>query len=107
MSIKRYGIYLAYPPTMDLRGQGLGRHLACFLKGSVERDDVCFVLVCPSWTRQSLEGLFEQENVPETCVEIVTPKRSPVALRLYQKWLTYQQWKRKPKTGYSFREKLQ
>lgn len=91
MSVKYYGIYLAYAPTVDLRHEGLGRYLAAFLKGAAQRSDVRFILVCPSWSRESLEALFEAEAVPQDCVEIVAPKGIPVALRLYQKWLAYRQ----------------
>lgn len=90
MSVKRYGIYLAYAPTVDLRHQGLGRYLAAFLKGAMQRSDVRFVLVCPSWLRESVEALFETEAVPRGCVEILAPKGVPPVLRLHQKWVAYQ-----------------
>lgn len=89
MSLKHYGIYLAYAPTVDLRNEGLGRYLAAFLKGAAQRSDIHFVLVCPSWSRESLEALFETEAVPQGCVEIVAPEGIPAVLRLYQKWLAY------------------
>ncbi len=89
MLVKHYGIYLAYAPTVDLRHEGLGRYLAAFLKGAANRSDVRFVLVCPSWSRDSLEALFETEAVPQDRFEIVAPGSVPTALRLYQKWLAY------------------
>ena len=52
--MKKYGIYLAYPPKVDLRAEGLGRHLAEFLKAAQERGDVQFVIACPSWMKKSL-----------------------------------------------------
>lgn len=95
MSVKRYGIYLAYAPTVDLRHEGLGRYLAAFLKGAAAREDVHFVIVCPSWSRNSLERLFEAEHVPQRCVDIVAPDMVPAALNLYQGWLDYRKRKRK------------
>lgn len=89
MSLKRYGIYLAYPPTVDLRHQGLGRYLAAFLKGASNRSDVVFTIVCPSWSRESLQSLFESERVSHQSVEIMAPKEEPPILRLYQTWLDF------------------
>ena len=59
MSVKTYGIYIAYAPTIDLRGEGLGRYLASFLRGAAERRDVDFVIACPSWAQIMLDELFE------------------------------------------------
>ena len=63
MPVKTYGIYLAYPPNVDLRTEGLGRQLAMFLKGAERLPDVRFVIACPSWTRQNLITLFETEGI--------------------------------------------
>ncbi|MBS0583231.1 MAG: glycosyltransferase [Proteobacteria bacterium] len=88
MSLKRYGMYLAYPPTVDLRHDGLGRHLASFLKGAAERRDVHFVLVCPSWAREGLQALFKTEGV-DGGFELTTPAGKPVILRWYEAYLRY------------------
>lgn len=104
MSVKHYGIYLAYAPTVDLRNEGLGRYLASFLKGAAQRNDVRFVLACPSWSRESLEALFEVEAVPKGCVEIVAPESIPALLRLYQKWLAY---RKRPRSSSRLRRLLE
>jgi hypothetical protein len=82
--MKKYGIYLAYPPTVDLRAQGLGRYLAEFLKGAQERGDVRFVIVCPSWMKKDLVELFDASGVGKDCFEILAPAGKPVLLRLYE-----------------------
>jgi len=82
--MKKYGIYLAYPPTIDLRGQGLGKHLSEFLKGAQERGDVEFVIACPSWMRQNLERLFEDALLAKGSFEIIAPTKKPSLLRLYE-----------------------
>jgi glycosyltransferase involved in cell wall biosynthesis len=81
-------MYLAYPPTVDLRHDGLGRHLASFLKGAAERGDVHFVLMCPSWTREGLQSLFKTEGV-DGGFEMITPAGKPVILRWYEAYLRY------------------
>lgn len=96
MSLKYYGIYLAYAPTVDLRHEGLGRYLAAFLKGAALHSDIRFVLVCPSWSRESLEDLFRAEAVPEGCFELLSPTAVPPVLLAYQKWQQYQKRERKP-----------
>lgn len=83
---KNYGIYLAYPPTVDLRAEGLGRYLAAFLKGAEGRDDVRFTIVCPSWSHDSLDQLFESEGVPRDRFRVVGPKGKPYALYVYDAW---------------------
>ncbi len=84
MPVRHYGIYLAYPPTVDLRAEGLGRHLAMFLKGADELADVQFTLVCPSWSRATLEALFASEQVATEIFRIVSPARKPYALIVFE-----------------------
>jgi len=84
MSMKHYGIYLAYAPTVDMRDQGLGRHLAMFLKGAEELTDIRFTIVCPSWTKETLEALFESEQVSSEHCKIVSPDGKPYALRVFE-----------------------
>lgn len=89
MSVKSYGIYLAYPPTVDLRAEGLGRYLAMFLKGAEKLGDVRFTIVCPSWTKETLNSLFESEQVSTEVVTIVSPEGVPYALRIFEKIRQY------------------
>ena len=96
MSIKNYGIYLAYAPGVDLRHEGLGRYLAAFLKGAGEREDVRFILVCPSWSKESLEDLFASEDVSKERFELVSPSTKPMILRLYEAHIARKKRKRKP-----------
>ncbi|HZW23308.1 glycosyltransferase [Noviherbaspirillum sp.] len=85
MSVKTYGIYLAYPHTVDLRAEGLGRLLAEFLKGARQRGDVRFVIACPSWTRDNLNQLFEASGLQQEDFEILAPARKPLLLIAHQK----------------------
>ncbi|MDN6857391.1 glycosyltransferase [Pseudomonas sp. CAN2814] len=94
MSVKRYGLYIAYAPTVDLRREGLGRYLASFLKGAQQRDDAHFVVACPSWSRQSLADLFDSEGLLGERVTILSPDGEPYLLRLYERYQAYQQRRR-------------
>lgn len=85
--MKKFGIYLAYAPGLDLRHEGLGRYLAAFLKGAAGRDDVKFTLVCPSWTKKALHDLFLSEGVQEDVFEIVSPPSVPMILRCYEEYV--------------------
>lgn len=85
--MKRFGIYLAYAPGLDLRHEGLGRYLAAFLKGAAGRDDVKFTLVCPSWTKKALHELFLSEGVQQDVFEIVSPSSVPMILRCYEEYI--------------------
>lgn len=87
--MKKYGIYLAYQPTVDLRAEGLGRHLTEFLKGAEERNDIRFVIACPSWMQKSLVELFDASGVSHDCFEIIAPKRKPVLLRLHETYVAF------------------
>lgn len=84
MSLRHYGIYLAYPPTVDLRAEGLGRHLAMFLKGAESLSDIRFTIVCPSWSQKTLASLFESEQVSGGVYRIVSPEGAPYALRVFE-----------------------
>jgi glycosyltransferase involved in cell wall biosynthesis len=92
--MKIYGIFLAYPPTIDLRNEGLGRYLAAFLKGAANRKDVRFVVVCPSWTKHSLQLLFDAEQVPKDFVDVRAPRRQPPLLKLHEIFLSFKSSKR-------------
>jgi glycosyltransferase involved in cell wall biosynthesis len=80
--MRNYGIYLCYPPTVDLRKEGLGRYLAAFIKGSEHLDDVKFSILCPSWSQDDLNSLFESEGVPLDKVSINSPQTQPIILRI-------------------------
>jgi len=98
MPVRRYGIYLAYHPDVSFQTDGLGRHLAMFLKGAHELGDVHFTIVCPSWTRDALKALFTSEQVPSSAYSIVAPERSPYilafpgVLKSYRARATRRQW---------------
>jgi glycosyltransferase involved in cell wall biosynthesis len=93
--VKTYGIYLAYPPVVDLRAEGLGRLLAEFLKAANQRGDIRFVIACPSWSRKSLCELFDEANIPAKAFEIIGPETKPVLLRLYEGYEIRKQRKRR------------
>jgi len=92
--MKKYGIFLAFPPTVDFRAEGLGRHLAEFLKGAQARGDVHFVIACPSWTQKNLIELFDASGVNHDSFEIIAPVSKPVLLRLHEAYLAF---KKRPK----------
>ena len=88
--MKKYGIYLAYPPSVDLRSQGLGRYLAEFLKGAQARGDLLFVIACPSWMQKDLIELFDDAGVRHDCFEIISPQRKRVLLlKFYEAYLAF------------------
>lgn len=100
--MKKFGIYLAYAPGVNLRNEGLGRYLAAFLNGAAGRDDVKFVLVCPSWSKQALQDLFLSEGVQHNLFELISPPKSPMLLQIYE---AYTARKRKIK-GLSIKQRL-
>lgn len=82
--MKTYGIYLAYPPELDLRAEGLGRYLAEFLKEAKDCSDAKFVIACPSWMRKSLRHFFEAVGISPAAFEIIGPEDEPTLLKAYQ-----------------------
>ncbi|XTZ37601.1 glycosyltransferase [Salmonella enterica] len=80
--MKTYGIYICYPPTVDLRSEGLGRYLAALIMGAEKIEHVQFIIVCPSWAKEILEQLFESEGVSLKKVSIIAPAGRPIALKL-------------------------
>lgn len=102
MSLTHYGVYISWPPTVDLRHEGLGRYLAAFIKGASAHDEVRFVIVCPSWSHESLDDLFKSEAVPDSFFKLVSPKKKPPALRIFYALKNY----RSRKSGPSIRERI-
>jgi glycosyltransferase involved in cell wall biosynthesis len=83
MSVRSYGIYLCYPPEVDLRAQGLGRQLAAFLLAAETRADVSFVIACPNWMRGALRRLCDDAGVDFQRLQILAPADSPILLQIY------------------------
>jgi glycosyltransferase involved in cell wall biosynthesis len=82
MSLRHFGIYLAWEPGVDLQKEGLGRLLVAFLRASAAREDVRFVIVCPQWSRNILMALLESEGVSTASLDVVTTKGVPLILRI-------------------------
>lgn len=97
VSLKYYGIYLAYPPMVKLQAEGLGRYLAAFVKGASERQDIRFVIACPSWSKEMLDQLFNAEGINKQSVDIYSPASKYTFLSLYRKLFHYQGKNRKNK----------
>jgi glycosyltransferase involved in cell wall biosynthesis len=100
--MKTFGIYLCYPPKVDLRSEGLGRYLAEFLKEARHHQEVRFVIACPSWMRKSLGDLFESAQISTDTFEIIGPKDFPVLLHLYDLYQAYRSRSRKPRLQWFF-----
>lgn len=81
--MKTFGIYLAYGPRVNMRGEGLGRHLAEFLKASAEFSDVRFIIAAPAWLKNPLSDLFEDFGIDPTAIDIVSPRRQSIISVLY------------------------
>src|SRR5437016_1629467 len=91
--MKTFGIYLSYPPEVDLRTEGLGRYLAEFLKEAKTRADARFVISCPSWMRKSLRELLDSAGIPPGSFEIMGPKQVPTLLRIYDGYKAYRAYR--------------
>jgi hypothetical protein len=83
MSVRHFGIFLAYGPTVDLQKEGLGRLLSAFLKAAAAMEDVKFVIACPEWSKQGLLAFFESQDIPAEAFEILTTDGVPFFLRIY------------------------
>lgn len=94
MSVKIYGIFLCYPPTVELSHEGLGRYLMAFLQAAEKRSDIRFLLACPSWFKEDLLNLCQDEGVHLNSFDLLTPVGKPTVLRLYEAYLKY---KRRPR----------
>ncbi len=83
MSLRHFGIFLAYGPTVDLKKEGLGRLLGAFLKGAADREDVRFVIACPGWSRRGLLEFCESEGIRCDAFDVVSTRGIPLFLRAY------------------------
>jgi glycosyltransferase involved in cell wall biosynthesis len=82
VSLRHFGIYLAYGPRVDLQKEGLGRLLVAFLQAAATREDVRFVIACPQWSRKSLLTLLESEGISASSFDIVSTDGVPLILRI-------------------------
>ncbi|MGJ4927680.1 glycosyltransferase [Bradyrhizobium sp. HKCCYLS2038] len=93
--MRKFGIYLCYPPKVELRAEGLGRYLAEFLREARHHTEVRFVIACPSWMRDSLREVLESAHIAPDTFEIIGPKNIPVFLRLHGWYEAYRRGPRK------------
>jgi glycosyltransferase involved in cell wall biosynthesis len=100
-----YGVYLAYPPSVDLRREGLGRHLGAFLKAGTGMADTKLVVACPSWSRKAIEELCVENDIPVGSISFLGPRQRPVLLRIYD-WHRARQRLKRPRRS-RWRRKLQ
>ncbi len=83
----KIGIYLAYRPFrkgFSLKQEGLGRYVASLVKNLCESGNQV-TIACPKWFVDVLTDLFEDYKVDINSLELVTPKREPLILRLFYK----------------------
>ncbi|MCA1451764.1 glycosyltransferase [Bradyrhizobium sp. BRP22] len=104
--MKTFGIYLCYPPKVDLRGQGLGRYLAEFLKEAKVRADVRFVIACPSWMRDSLKEWSRSVGLQPDAFEVIGPEKVPTLLRFYEAYQTYRAYRLRKKKVRDYMSKV-
>jgi glycosyltransferase involved in cell wall biosynthesis len=86
MPVTHYGIFLGWQPGVELRGEGVGRYLAAFLKAGEADSDTRFVVVCPSWLRKTVLDLCKSEGLKEGSFELWSPSKEPAFLRVVN-WL--------------------
>lgn len=105
----KIGIYLGYGPGMNLRTEGLGRHLAEFLRVAAARDDLEVIVAAPSWLRKPLEDLLDAFGVAKSSLRFVGPRNPSWVLQLWMLRLAIRAAGKRPSTlrrGEGMRGKL-
>lgn len=84
MSLKKYGIYLAYGPVESFRREGLGRLLGEFLRAGQTLENVRFVVVAPVWFKAPFEDLQDAFGLDPSRFDLITPRRAPFLWSVYR-----------------------
>ena len=87
--MKTYGIVLAFPPGLSLRGHGLSVHLVRLMEGMLDAPDTRIVIACPGWMASSLRQHLEESFVDLGRVRILCTE-TPYAIRFLE-------WRRRPR----------
>lgn len=87
--MKTYGIVLAYPPGLSLRGQGLAVHLVRLIDGILDAPDASILVACPGWMAASLRKHLDECFIDASRVIIVSTA-VPYSLRFLA-------WKGRPR----------
>lgn len=82
--MKYFGIFVTYPPTVNLTEQGLGRYLAAFIRGAEKQEMTRFIIACPTWSIEDLTHLFKNEGVQTRNIEFIHTNGIPYLLRLHK-----------------------
>ncbi|ESX23312.1 glycosyltransferase [Mesorhizobium sp. LSJC264A00] len=104
--MRKYGIFIAYAPTIDLRTEGLGRYLSSFLKAATARGDAHFAILCPSWSREALVKLCKEADIPTQAFSFVGPDETPLLYRVYQLFQRGRETKKRRKRFQAIRDRL-
>jgi len=94
MNKKIFGIYISYPPRVDLRSEGLGRLMMEMIKALLDSGEAKVLIACPEWSVSGLRLLFEDAKVDPSNIELLTTRKSPALLSLYLNYLTRRSRKR-------------
>ena len=92
----KIGIFLNYNHMTVLKAEGLGRYIGQLIKGfSKAGNDV--TVICPKWSKNDIKSLLEDLEVDGENLNLITTKRIPFFLYLYEKLSNS---KKKKRTAY-------
>lgn len=80
--MKKLAIYIAYHPPVSLNEDGLGRYLSFMLQGAAQ-NGYPILIAMPSWTLKSLKILLADNKISLKDIELLTPGKLPIGLRVY------------------------
>lgn len=84
----RIGMYMAYAPSIrkfSLKQEGLGRYSSILMKALVENGH-SVVIACPKYCVAAVKELLEEQNLSENNVKIVSSKKNPIVVEIFEKW---------------------
>jgi glycosyltransferase involved in cell wall biosynthesis len=90
--VKRIGIFVGFGPTIDIRGEGIGRLLATLIEGAAKDRNIAMTVIMPQWYRGRMMRLLEDHGLDAASLEILTTGRTPIGVRILGAYTAIRSW---------------
>lgn len=82
----KIGVFLNYNAQTVLGREGLGRYLGSLLSGFVDAGHN-ITIVCPKWSLDTLLDLFQDFQIQEDSIQIITSQKTPAMWGIYNRYM--------------------
>ncbi len=84
--MKNIGFFLAFPPEISLKQQGMGRLLYFLLSSEkIQKSDIRLIIATPKHCQENLYHFLQEEGISLSNVEFLTTTRQPILYKFFKR----------------------